>query len=191
MDNILFYILNFIKFFKIAIFKILILGSDIIIYIYPQYLLLFSNFVKKHYKLQYTQLVDLLAIDFINKKSRFIILYNLLSIKFNKRLFIKSYTNDLKPIISIAVNYKSSCWLEREVWDMFGIFFFNHPDLRRILTDYSFENYPLRKDYPLSGYLEVRYDDERKRIIYENLELSQDFRFFNFLSPWEQVNSSY
>ena len=113
------------------------------------------------------------------------LIYFLLSTKYNSRIKIKTFVDELTPVESIVDLYQSANWLEREVWDMNGIYIEQHPDLRRILTDYGFEGYPLRKDFPLSGYTEVRYDDSQKRVISEPIELSQEFRVFNFNSPWE------
>jgi NADH:ubiquinone oxidoreductase subunit C len=111
-------------------------------------------------------------------------MYNFLSISKNNRIILKSYVKN--SVTSLSSLYNSSIWLEREIWDLFGIFFNQHPDLRRILTDYGFDGFPLRKDFPLTGYVEVRYDDEKKRVLQEPLEVSQEFRVFDFLSPWEK-----
>jgi len=133
---------------------------------------------------QFKLLNDICVVDYPEKTDRFEINYNLLSVKYNFRVFIKSYTSAY--ISSISGLYNSANWIERECWDMFGIFFTNHPDLRRILTDYGFEGFPLRKDFPLTGYIEIRYDDEKSNIVYEPLEMSQEYRLFNFTSPWEK-----
>lgn len=130
-------------------------------------------------------LIDILVIDHPGKDNRFSLVYCLLSVKYNVRLRIKVCVDELSSVSSITNIYKSSNWMEREIWDMNGIFFENHPDLRRILTDYGFEGHPLRKDFPLSGYKEVRYDDSQKRVISENLEMSQEYRMFSFKSSWE------
>ena len=103
-----------------------------------------------------------------------------------RRIFLNISNSELESVSSIESIFKSANWFEREVWDMFGVYFLNHPDLRRILTDYGFEGYPLRKDFPLSGYTQVRYDEELKRVILEPLELTQEYRYFNFISPWER-----
>jgi len=124
--------------------------------------------------------------DYPERIDRFEVSYELLSLKFNNRLRVKTSINEVGSLESITKVYNSANWWEREVWDMFGIFFSNHPDLRRILTDYGFEGYPLRKDFPLSGYVEVRYDDTVKRVVCEPLELAQEFRSFNFESPWSK-----
>jgi NADH/F420H2 dehydrogenase subunit C len=134
---------------------------------------------------QFKILNDICVVDYPEKMDRFEINYNLLSVKYNFRVFIKSYTSAY--ISSISGLYNSANWIERECWDMFGIFFTNHPDLRRILTDYGFEGFPLRKDFPLTGYIEIRYDDEKSNIVYEPLEMSQEYRLFNFTSPWEKI----
>ena len=113
------------------------------------------------------------------------IVYNLLSLRFNNRIRVKTYTDELTPIDSITSVYQGANWYEREIWDMFGVFFSNHPDLRRILTDYGFVGHPFRKDFPLTGFVEVRYDDEVKRVVCEPLELAQEYRKFDLGSPWE------
>jgi len=142
-------------------------------------------FLKDHENCLFKVLIDIFAVDYPNKEKRFELVYCLLSIKYNSRLKVKTFVDEFTPIESIVDLYQAANWLEREVWDMHGVYIEQHPDLRRILTDYGFEGYPLRKDYPLSGYTEVRYDDSQKRVIYEPLELSQEFRVFNFSSPWE------
>jgi NADH-quinone oxidoreductase subunit C len=142
-------------------------------------------FLRDHEGCLFKMLVDILVVDYPGREKRFSLIYCLLSLKYNVRIKVKISIDELTSIKSITNIYKSSCWMEREVWDMNGIFFENHPDLRRILTDYGFEGYPLRKDFPLSGYTEVRYDDSQKRVISENLEMSQEYRVFNFNSSWE------
>ena len=119
------------------------------------------------------------------KKNRFEIVYQLLSITYNQRLCIKTYTCENKAVHSISKIFINAVWFEREVWDMFGIFIYAHPDLRKILTDYGFNNHPLRKDFPLSGFVEMRYNEIEKRVITESLELCQEYRTFDFFSPWE------
>jgi NADH:ubiquinone oxidoreductase subunit C len=128
-----------------------------------------------------TCLGDVCVVDNLNRQKRFEICYNFLSVNHNTRFFFKTYTNT--QVQSLTHFFASANWLEREVWDMFGIFFSGHPDLRRILTDYGFDGFPLRKDFPLTGYIEIRYDDEKSAIVYEPLELSQEYRLFNFTSP--------
>jgi len=127
----------------------------------------------------------LTAVDYPSRLKRFEVVYNLLSIQYNSRIRIKTLVDELSPLDSLVSIYSASNWFERETWDMFGIFFTQHPDLRRILTDYGFEGHPLRKDFPLSGFVEVRYDDTEKRVITEPIEMTQEFRYFDFSNPWE------
>jgi len=141
-------------------------------------------FLKNHTHFQFKVLCDLTAVDFINRQSRFEVVYNLISIRFNARVRIKTFVNELTNLDSVNSVFLSSGWYEREVWDLYGIWFNNHNDLRRILTDYGFEGYPLRKDFPLTGYSESRYDVEKKCVVSEPLELSQEFRTFSLKNPW-------
>ncbi|MBL8644332.1 MAG: NADH-quinone oxidoreductase subunit C [Rhodospirillaceae bacterium] len=134
---------------------------------------------------QFSQLVDLCGVDYPDNDERFEIVYHLLSMKQNLRIRVKATTDESTPVPSVSSVFPCANWLEREVWDMYGVFFSDHPDLRRILTDYGFDGHPLRKDFPLTGYVEMRYDEEQKRVIYEPVKLAQDFRNFDFLSPWE------
>ncbi len=145
-------------------------------------------FLKYNINSQFKLLMDICGIDYMEKyKNRFEVSYNLLSVKYWSRIHIKIHVNEFTPVNSVIKIYKSANWYEREVWDMFGIFFKNHNDLRRILTDYGFEGFPLRKDFPQTGYIELRYNNDFKHLVYEPLELSQDFRNFDFLSPWNQI----
>ena len=137
----------------------------------------------------FKMLVDLTAVDYPERHERFEVVYNLLSLKHNRRVRLKLAVEDGASVPSVAGIFGAASWYEREVWDMFGIPFSGHPDLRRILTDYEFEGHPLRKDFPLTGYVEVRYDDEQKRVIYEPIKLAQEFRSFDFVSPWEGMNN--
>jgi NADH dehydrogenase (ubiquinone) Fe-S protein 3 len=148
-------------------------------------------FFKKHTLTQYYVMYDLFGIDLLDKKKRFQIVYGLLSIRYNSRLRINIFVKEEDKIDSLINIFQSSNWLEREVWDLFGIFFSNHLNLRRILTDYGFEGFALRKDFPLSGFIELRYDDSLKRIVYESIETMQEFRFFDFRSPWDQIENLY
>lgn len=145
------------------------------------------KFLKNNSLLQFKTLISITAVDYPENKNRFEVNYFLLSYKLNTRLIIKVYTNDTTPIPSITSIYSGANWYEREVWDLFGVFFSNHPDLRRILTDYGFEGFPFRKDFPQTGFVEVRYDDQKKYVLYEPLEITQEFRSFDFLSPWTQL----
>lgn len=163
--------------------------NQAIFYVYPQYLLSFLDFLKNHMNTQYKVLIDITAVDYPSKYNRFEIVYNLLSVQYNNRIIVKTIVDEYSNINSQNYSqcvdssqslYSCATWYEREVWDMFGIFFNNNPDLRRILTDYGFSGHPLRKDFPLSGYKEVRYDDSEKRVITESIECSQEFRSFDY-----------
>ncbi|CAA7621000.1 NADH-quinone oxidoreductase subunit C [Candidatus Terasakiella magnetica] len=133
----------------------------------------------------FKQLVDVCGVDWPGREQRFDVVYHLLSMKHNQRVRVKVATDEETPVASVTGVFNSANWFEREVWDMYGVLFADHPDLRRILTDYGFDGHPLRKDFPLTGYVEMRYDDEQKRVVYEPVKLTQDFRSFDFLSPWE------
>ena len=130
-------------------------------------------------------MVDICGIDFPERPKRFEVVYNFLSLVHNQRVRVKVDADDQIPVPSITSLHNSANWFEREVWDMYGVMFDGHPDLRRLLTDYGFEGHPLRKDFPLTGFVEARYDDERKRVVYDPVKLPQEFRKFDFLSPWE------
>jgi len=143
------------------------------------------TFLRDDHNCQFKQLVDVTAVDHPEQAERFEVVYNMLSLKLNQRIRVKLTTDERTPVASASGAFSSAIWLEREAWDMFGIFFSNHPDLRRILTDYGFEGHPLRKDFPLTGFKEVRYDEEQKRVVYEPVKLPQEFRRFDFMSPWE------
>lgn len=147
--------------------------------------LLFAlNVLKNHINYQYNLLSCISGVDLLHTNYRFAVVYDLLSIKFNSRLRIKVFLNETTSVPSVIPLFINANWWEREVWDMFGIYFHNHPDLRRILTDYGFEGYPLRKDFPLSGYVEVHYDFAKKRISIDCVELAQEFRSFSYETPW-------
>lgn len=144
------------------------------------------TFLKDHENCFYKLLIDIVVIDFPENKKRFSIIYNICSVKYKSRLKVVTQVDEITPLYSMTGLYKNANWLEREVFDMYGIYFESHPDLRRILTDYGFEGYPLRKDFPLTGFKEVRYDDSQKRVLFESLEMSQEFRTFTFNSPWAE-----
>ena len=145
------------------------------------------KFLRDEPLLSFTQLIDLCGIDWPERKERFQVAYNLLSMNNNSRIRVKSFTDNNNSLPSITKLFPSSDWYEREAFDLFGINFEGHKDLRRLLTDYGFEGYPLRKDFPLTGYVEVKYDEEKKRVIYKPVELEQEYRNFDFESPWEGV----
>lgn len=161
--------------------------NEIVFCVYPQYLLAFSYFLKYHTYIQCKQLIDVTAVDYPTREKRFSVVYNFSSLEYNTRIRVKTDIDEITALSSLTQIFPSAAWWEREVWDMFGIFFSNHPDCRRLLTDYGFQGHPLRKDFPLSGYVEVRYDDSEKRVITQPVELSQELRFFDFTSPWEQL----
>jgi NADH dehydrogenase (ubiquinone) Fe-S protein 3 len=129
------------------------------------------------------------AVDYPERENRFEVVYNFLSTRYNNRIRVKTSVSEITPVDSITPLFKGANWFEREIWDLYGVYFTGHPDLRRILTDYGFEGHPLRKDFPLSGYVEVRYDEIQKRVVCEPIELSQEYRDFNFSSPWDQGNN--
>ena len=143
------------------------------------------TFLRDDQNCQFKQLVDVTAVDYPDREARFTVVYNLLSLRHNQRVRVKTAVADGVPLASVVGVFSSANWLEREVWDLFGVAFSGHPDLRRILTDYGFEGHPLRKDFPLTGHVEVRYDEDQKRVVYEPVKLTQDFRNFDFMSPWE------
>lgn len=146
-------------------------------------------FLKKDSNSLFNVLIDITAVDYPENDKRFEVLYFLLSLSYNTRIRIKTHVNEMFPLQSVTKVYASANWSEREVWDMFGIYFKDHPDLRRLLTDYGFEGHPLRKDFPLNGYLAVRYDDTSKIILYETTELAQNHRNFNLQSSWSNSSS--
>jgi NADH-quinone oxidoreductase subunit C len=129
--------------------------------------------------------IDLTAVDYPTREKRFDVVTHLLSPKHNRRIRIKVETGETTPVASLTSLYPAADWFEREAYDLFGVVFAGHPDLRRLLTDYGFDGHPLRKDFPMTGYVEVRYDDQQKRVVYEPVQLTQEFRSFDFLSPWE------
>ena len=181
-------------------------GDELEVLIAPEGIIPVLTFLKNHHNAQFTNLADIAGVDMPTREYRFEVVYNLLSLRYNARIRVKTYTDEMTPLESSNDVHKAANWYEREIWDMFGVFFTNHPDLRRILTDYGFEGHPLRKDFPLSGYLEVkfviycviliaimlkttlqyRYDDEKKRVVQEPVELAQEFRKFDLTAPWEQ-----
>jgi NADH-quinone oxidoreductase subunit C len=133
-------------------------------------------------------LCDICGVDYPDRPLRFEVVYNLLSMSRNQRIRLKLDTDEEQPVPSVVSLYSSAGWWERETWDLFGIYFADNPDLRRILTDYGFEGHPLRKDFPLTGYVELRYDEDQKAVVYEPVKLQQEFRSFDFLSPWEGMD---
>ena len=133
----------------------------------------------------FQQLLDVCGADYPDRAERFEVVYHLLSLTRNARVRVKVSTDEVQPVDTVTGVYPSAGWFEREAFDMYGVVFAGHPDMRRLLTDYGFEGHPLRKDFPMTGYVEVRYDEEQKRVVYEPVKLTQEFRTFDFLSPWE------
>lgn len=146
------------------------------------------RFLRDDPKCRFSVLCDICGVDYPDRPQRFDVVYNLLSVSLNQRIRLKLETDEEQPVASATALYSSAGWWEREAWDLFGIFFSDHPDLRRILTDYGFEGHPLRKDFPLTGFVELRYDDDQKRVVYEPVRLKQEFRSFDFISPWEGMD---
>ena len=147
------------------------------------------KFLRDNINCQFKLLMDVCGVDYPERERRFEIVYNLLSLTHNLRIRIKVTCGEDEPVPTVTGVFSSANWWEREVWDLFGVMFSGHPDLRRILTDYGFEGHPLRKDFPLTGFVEMRYDDEKKRVVYEPVKLTQEYRTFDFLSPWEGVQA--
>jgi NADH-quinone oxidoreductase subunit C len=144
----------------------------------------FLTYLRDDASLQFKQLIDLCGVDYPGREERFEVVYHLLSLKYNHRIRVKVTTDENTPVPTVTNIYSVADWFEREAFDLFGITFDGHPDLRRLLTDYGFQGFPLRKDFPLTGFVEPRYDDELKRVVYHKVELPQEFRTFDFLSPW-------
>jgi NADH dehydrogenase (ubiquinone) Fe-S protein 3 len=163
--------------------------NDLELLVTPASIIPVLTFLRDHTTAQFRQLVDITAVDVPTRKNRFELVYVLLSHAHNSRMVVKTYTDELSPVDSVTSVFRAANWAEREVWDLFGVYFKNHPDLRRVLTDYGFEGHPFRKDFPLWGYTEVRYDDEQKRVVCEPIELAQEFRYFDTNSPWDQIGS--
>ncbi len=151
----------------------------------PQAIVRALTFLRDDTACQFKQLVDLAGVDYPGRAPRFEVVYNLLSLKQNQRIRLRAPVEEGEAVPSVTSVFRGAGWYEREAWDLLGIPFSDHPDLRRILTDYGFEGHPLRKDFPLTGFVELRYDETEKRVVYEKVKLTQDFRTFDFESPWE------
>jgi len=160
--------------------------TSLVISVKPEDLLFTLEILKKHTNTQYTCLSSISGVDYPERSRRFEVSYDLLSIKFNSRIRVKTFVDELTPLESSVSVFPGATWWEREVWDMFGVFFDKNSEIKRILTDYGFEGHPLRKDFPLSGYVESRYDDSTKRVVCEPLENAQEFRSFDFSSGWSE-----
>ena len=162
-----------------------ITNDELTVHIAPSSLVTFSEFLKADRNCRFSTLVDITAIDHPERPERFDVVYHYLSMYQNHRIRVKMAIREKQTVPSIIDSYPAANWFEREIFDMFGILFSGHPDLRRILTDYGFRGYPLRKDFPTTGYVEVRYDETQKRVVYEPVTLVQEYRQFDFMSPWE------
>ena len=160
-------------------------GGELVLHVALADLVSVLKAVRDDTELAVTQLSDLTAVDFPERPERFDVVYQMLSVNNNMRLRIITRAEEGDIVPSVIGLFRSADWAEREVWDMFGIYFSGHPDMRRLLTDYGFEGHPLRKDFPLTGYVEVRYSDTERRVVYEPVHLNQEYRDFDFLSPWE------
>ena len=160
-------------------------GSELVFRVARGALLEALTFLRDDANCHFKSLADICAVDWPERPERFEIVYNLLSHRHNLRIRVKTETDEETPVPSVSGLFGAASWFEREAWDLYGVFFSDHPDLRRLLTDYGFEGHPMRKDFPLTGYVEVRYDDEQKRVVYEPVALTQEFRSFDYLSPWE------
>ena len=168
-----------------AVLSSRIIAEELVLNVERNSIVKTMTFLRDDVNCQFKQLMDLCGVDYPEREMRFDVVYNLLSLTQNSRVRVKIETDEATQVPSISDVFSSAAWWEREAWDLYGIFFSDHPDLRRILTDYGFDGHPLRKDFPLTGYVEVRYDDEQKRVIYEPVKLTQEYRNFDFLSPWE------
>ena len=158
---------------------------ELVVWVTRESIVRVLTFLRDDQNCQFKMLLDITAVDYPDEAERFEVVYNLLSHKLNQRIRVKLTTDEDTAVPSVTGVYSSAIWAERETWDLYGVFFSDHPDLRRLLTDYGFEGHPLRKDFPLTGYVEVRYDEDQKRVVYQPVKLVQEFRHFDFLSPWE------
>jgi len=173
--------------FFLPIIRFYVYFFDFCLLIQTNLLKSFVRFLKNHFKSQFKILTCISGVDYPKKLFRFSIVYELLSIKYNNRFRLKVFLDELVPINSVENDYSGAYWWECEIWDMFGVYFLGEKQMTRLLTDYGFFGYPLRKDFPLSGFLETRYNLIKNRVVYENVELSQQYRSFNFISPWSNL----
>jgi NADH-quinone oxidoreductase subunit C len=159
--------------------------GELMVLVHAEHIVRVLTFLRDDQQCLFKLLVDLCGVDYPERSDRLEVVYNLLSLRHNQRVRIKVRLDENEVVPSVTGVFRSAGWFEREAWDLYGIMFSNHPDLRRLLTDYGFEGHPMRKDFPLTGYVEVRYDEEQKRVVYEPVQLTQEFRRFDFMSPWE------
>jgi len=168
-----------------AVTKTTVTFGELTVWVRRESIVQALTFLRDDQNCHFKQLMDITGVDYPERAERFEVVYHLLSLKHNQRVRVKLPAGEETPVESVTAVYSAAGWCEREVWDLYGVFFANHPDLRRILTDYGFEGHPLRKDFPLTGFVEVRYDEDEKRVVYEPVKLPQEFRHFDFMSPWE------
>lgn len=161
--------------------------SELTLTVRAEHIVKVLTFLRDDKECCFKQLVDICGVDYPERGKRFDVVYHLVSYPLNQRIRVKVETDEDTPVPSAVGVFPAANWFEREAWDMYGIFFSDHPDLRRMLSDYGFQGHPLRKDFPVSGYVEVRYSDEEKRIVYEPVQLTQENRNFDFMSPWESA----
>ena len=159
--------------------------GELMLWTTPESLVPLMTFLRNDSRCRFRTLVDICGVDYPERPQRFEVVYNLLSIHKNQRVRVKLPADEATAVPSVTGLYSAAGWFEREAWDLYGIFFAGNADLRRILTDYGFEGHPMRKDFPLTGYVELRYDEEQKRVVYDKVRLTQEFRRFDFTSPWE------
>lgn len=159
--------------------------DELCLHVAPEHLVETLTFLRDDARCLFKQLMDVCGADYPGRAKRFEVVYNLLSLKNNQRIRVKVHTDEATPVPTVSGVFSSAGWFERETWDLYGVIFSDNADLRRILTDYGFDGHPLRKDFPLTGYVELRYDAEQKRVVYEPVKLPQAYRTFDFESPWE------
>jgi NADH-quinone oxidoreductase subunit C len=162
-----------------------VMRGELTIEVEPGEIVRVLKFLRDDPNCRFTMLIDICGVDWPQRERRFDVVYHLLSLAGNRRIRIKLETDENTPVASVVALYPAANWFEREAFDMYGITFADHPDLRRLLTDYGFSGFPLRKDFPLTGHVELRYDDDLKRVVYQPVQLVQEFRDFDFMSPWE------
>jgi NADH-quinone oxidoreductase subunit C len=168
-----------------AVLRTEVVQGELAVWAKPEAIVETMTFLRDDPTADFKMLIDLCGVDYPEREERFEVVYHMLSHRQNHRVRVKVTADEEEPVPSIQSVFSAAGWYEREAYDLYGILFSDHPDLRRILTDYGFEGHPLRKDFPLTGHVEVRYDDEQKRVVYEPVKLTQDFRSFDFMSPWE------
>lgn len=168
-----------------AVLRAEVVNGELCIHAQAAHIVALVTFLRDDPQCLFKVLIDICGVDYPERPQRFEVVYHLLSLHHNQRVRVKIDADEEFPVPSVTAVHNVANWFERETWDMYGVMFSDHPDLRRLLTDYGFEGHPLRKDFPLTGFVEVRYDEEQKRVLYEPVNLAQEFRTFDFMSPWE------